>query len=137
MQCAPKSFGRFSSLRADVRIGLISTDPNTAYRPPNMAGVLLQYIFFFKYCTAQYSNTKSGIFRYTDTASIIITIYMYICARPCRPRGPGLPARARRAGWFSSHRAVLENLVGGGARLVVRTRPVAAAHAPAPGTQVA
>ena len=40
MQCAPKSFGRFSSLRADVEIGHrcpISTPP---YRAPNMAGVV-------------------------------------------------------------------------------------------------
>ena len=40
MQCAPKSFGRFSGLRADVEIGPISADFDTAYRPPNMAGVM-------------------------------------------------------------------------------------------------
>ena len=39
MQCAPKSFGQFSSLRADAGIVRIGPIPAPAYRPPSMYGV--------------------------------------------------------------------------------------------------
>ena len=40
MQCAPKSFTRFSILRADAGIGRISADSCTCLLPHNMAGVM-------------------------------------------------------------------------------------------------